>query len=107
MKFNERLYELREDSLMSKTDLAEVLGTTRQMITRYEAGISIPAIDILLAAANHFGVSADYLLGRDDYLTLHRDKNRRHMVFPGELTDTDIEFVKDVVGVMRKRRQRA
>ena len=107
MKFSERLNELREKKLMSKTDLAVILGTTRQMVTRYEDGRSSPAIEVLAKAADCFECSADYLLGRSDCRTLEDDKKRKSLSLPSELTDEDIELVTEMVGVLHKRRLKA
>ena len=105
MKFNMRLCKLREEAFLTKTQLAEILGTTRQMVTRYEKGDSTPTIDVLLTVANHFGVSADFLLGRDDYATLPKDKNQKYVVVPNELTEEDIEIVNDMIYIISKKRK--
>ncbi|MCL2637557.1 MAG: helix-turn-helix domain-containing protein [Oscillospiraceae bacterium] len=104
MKFNRILYELREDKFLSKTKLAKAINTTRQQIAAYESGDATPNIMTFLALAEYFGVSADYLLGRENYVTLSRDKNKRHVFIPDELTDEDCELVKDFVGSLYKRR---
>ena len=92
---------------MSKADLAVILGTTRQMVTRYEDGHSTPAIDVLVKAADCFECPADYLLGRSACRTLEDDKKRKSLSLPGELTDEDIELATEMVGVLHKRRLKA
>jgi transcriptional regulator with XRE-family HTH domain len=104
MKFNEVLRELREDKFLSKTKLAKAVNTTRQQITAYENGDTTPNIVTFFALAEYFGVSADYLLGRKEYVTVQRDKNKRYVFLPDELTDDDYEVVKDMVNSLYRRR---
>ena len=62
----ERLRDLREDHDLKQKDIAEVLGTTQQVYSRYEKGINeIPARHIV-TLCRFYGVSADYVLGLSD-----------------------------------------
>jgi transcriptional regulator with XRE-family HTH domain len=62
MKFQEKLFQLRKERKMSQEDLAEVVGVSRQAVQKWEAGISNPDTDNLVAISNYFGVSLDSLL---------------------------------------------
>ena len=104
MKFKDMLYEIREGKFITRTALAKVINTSRQQISKYESGVSIPSIDVLLKLADYFGVSADYLLGRNDYTTLPKDKKQNYIVFPKELTNEDIDFVRVVINALRSER---
>jgi transcriptional regulator with XRE-family HTH domain len=64
-EFKHRLKELRESRRLNKTQLAEVVGITRQLISAYEKGTSVPNMTVFVIIADYFGVSADYLLGRN------------------------------------------
>ena len=66
MTFGEKLLELRKQNNFSQEELAEKLGVSRQAISRWESGETMPDSPNLLQISNLFGVSADYLL-RDDY----------------------------------------
>ena len=101
MKFSERLYELREDRFLTKTALATILNTSRQQITKYENNISTPTIDVLLKVADYFEVSADWLLGREDF---HKDKKHNPLELPDELTTEDIDYIKITVNALRRER---
>lgn len=59
-----RLKELRTAHNLSQKQLADVLGTTARAISFYENGLREPNIAALIALADYFGVSVDYLLGR-------------------------------------------
>ena len=66
MEFRERLFELRRQAGLSQEELANLLGLTRQAVQKWEAGTSRPDMDNLIALADYFHVSLDYLVaGRE------------------------------------------
>ena len=68
------LRELREDRDLNQRQIAEVLGTTQQVYSRYENGINEMPIRHLRTLCRYYGISADLILN------LHPDddnKNRR------------------------------
>ena len=58
-----RIRELREDHDLSQVKVAEVLGTTQQVYSRYETGENEMPIIHLITLAKFYRVSADYILG--------------------------------------------
>ena len=60
--FGENLMELRKFHNMSQEELAELIGISRQTLSKYETGESLPDIDKCVALANVFGVSVDDLV---------------------------------------------
>ncbi|MDY6367056.1 MAG: helix-turn-helix transcriptional regulator [Clostridia bacterium] len=64
--FKKRLKELRTDKKISQKGLASVIGTNNSSICDWECGRSEPSIETILKLCDFFGVSADYLLGRED-----------------------------------------
>ena len=63
----QRLKELRESREMTQTELAEVLGLkTRRAIGYIEADQRGMDHQQLIAVADYFGVSLDFLTGRTD-----------------------------------------
>ena len=66
MKFEEKLIALRKKNGMSQEELADRLGVSRQAVSRWELGATLPDAPNLLKLSDLFGVSIDYLL-RDDY----------------------------------------
>ncbi|MBP3666825.1 MAG: helix-turn-helix transcriptional regulator [Clostridia bacterium] len=62
--YTKRLRDLREDHDMTQQEIAEILGTSQTMYARYERGANELPIRHLLTLCNHYGVSADYILGR-------------------------------------------
>ncbi len=66
MEHFERLKDLRLERKLSQADLAEVLGTTRQQIGKWELGIQMMGVDKYIKLAKYYNVSLDYLLGLTD-----------------------------------------
>lgn len=66
MFFSERLKSLRKQRGVTQTDLANAIGVVLKQIQRYELGQSEPTLSKLLALADYFDVSLDYLCGRSD-----------------------------------------
>lgn len=72
MFFPSRLKELRKLWNMSQVRAGEIAGITSKQIQRYEAGESEPTLSVLLALADYFNVSLDYLTGRTDNPEVNR-----------------------------------
>lgn len=64
MKFD-RIRELREQSGLSQKEIAAELGMQLTQYRRYENGERKPAIDFLIQIADKYGVTLDYLVGRE------------------------------------------
>lgn len=60
---HEVLKSLREDSEFTQERLAQLLGTTRQQIYKYETGVQDLSSKRLKQYCLVFGVTADYILG--------------------------------------------
>lgn len=65
MKFNEKLTLLRQERGMNMTEFANLLGTSKQVIARYEKGENTPKITTVDHYANVLGVSLQYLINED------------------------------------------
>ncbi len=66
-KFCERLRELRTDNGMSRALLAKTLKVSERLVAYWENGQRECNFDTLIALANLFSTSTDYLLGVKDY----------------------------------------
>ena len=64
MKFKATILELRKLNELSQDEFASKLFVTRQAVSRWENGDTIPNIDTLQLIAETFHVSVDELLGR-------------------------------------------
>ena len=51
---------------LTQADVAAALGVSSVVYSRYETGKRQPSIDMLIQMADIFGVTVDFLLGRQD-----------------------------------------
>ena len=62
----ERLKLLRKEQRVYQRELAEDLGVSVRTYQFYESGHNEPNIKSLIALADFYGVTIDYLVGRTD-----------------------------------------
>lgn len=75
MILSEKIMILRKQKGWSQEQLAERLEVSRQAVSKWESGASVPDLDKILRLSDLFGVSTDYLL---------RDDQEREEVISGE-----------------------
>ena len=66
MLVGEKLKKLRKARGLSQEDLANDLNVSRQSISKWELGESLPDTNHLIRVSDYFGVSLDYLLRDKD-----------------------------------------
>ena len=66
IKFAERLRELRREKKVTQSKMADFLGIKLRSYQNYEGGSRRPDYEGLVALADYFDVTTDYLLGRSD-----------------------------------------
>ncbi len=66
MTYYQRLKDLREDHDLKQGDIAELLQTTRQQVSKWETGTQMMGVDKYVKLAQFYKVSVDYLLGLTD-----------------------------------------
>lgn len=64
--FIDRLKLCRKNLPSTQKQVAESIGTSEQNYQRYERGSQQPTLPVLIALADYFDVSLDYLVGRSD-----------------------------------------
>ncbi|MBQ8741060.1 MAG: helix-turn-helix transcriptional regulator [Clostridia bacterium] len=57
------LKKLREENNLLQKDLAEYLNCSQMTYSRYECGAREISVDVLIALAKFYKVSANYILG--------------------------------------------
>ena len=84
---SEKLYTLRKKSGLSQEQLAEQLGVSRQAISKWESGQSMPESEKLIAISDYFGISLDHLLkevdtqtGDENSCLLHQAERPRWLI---------------------------
>ena len=65
MRLDEKIIYLRKKNGWSQEDLALKLDISRQSVSKWESGMSLPELDKIISMSKLFGVSTDYLL-KDD-----------------------------------------
>lgn len=67
MKLEEKLAYLRKEQGLTQLELAEAVHVTRQAVSRWEVGTSVPTTENLACLSRLYGVSVDDLLnGREE-----------------------------------------
>ena len=72
LKLNEHLKEIRLSRNLTQRQLAENIGASERGVQNYELGTRKPTYDMLIALADYYDVSLDYLVGRTDNPNSHK-----------------------------------
>ena len=64
-KFSENLKHLRESKALSQQELADLIGMSKSSVNMYERGEREPGFETIEVIADFFGVTTDYLFGRN------------------------------------------
>ena len=88
--FGENLIELRKLHNMSQEELAELIGISRQTLSKYETGESLPDIEKCKMIADVFGVLLDDLVkyNKVDNMGLGVPPKGKHMFGMVKVGDT-------------------
>ncbi len=82
---SEQIKELRTAHNLTQVELARELNITKQTVSNWENNNIQPSIDMLINLADYFGVTTDYMLGRntDKYLSVQglNDEEIAHIHF--------------------------
>ena len=62
MTLGEKITDLRKKRGLSQEDLAITLGVSRQAVSKWELGDATPDTDKIIALADYFDVTTDWLL---------------------------------------------
>lgn len=69
--FNKRLRAIRMQKGLTQQKMANYLNIELRSYQKYEQGERAPSLNSLVAIADIFDVSLDYLLCRDDFIQSH------------------------------------
>ena len=94
----EKLLFLREQLNVTQKAVADYIGLSRQAYAHYEFGDRYPDLKTLCKLADFFGVSVDYLLGRESCnLALSPPPSEYQRIYesqPRETQENILEFMK-------------
>ncbi len=80
---------------MTQQELAKKLGITRSSVNAWELGISIPSTQYVIALAQLFQVSTDYLLGMDNSATMRISG----------LSEADVQLIIGIISRLKEKNQ--
>lgn len=66
MKLEEKPVLLRKEKGITQLELAEAVKVSRQAVSKWESGGSLPSTESLRGLSELYGVSVDYLLNEDE-----------------------------------------
>ena len=58
--------KIRQDNKLSQEQFAEMVGVTRQAVSRWEMGVSVPNINTLILISEKFAIPVDEMLKSGD-----------------------------------------
>ena len=92
MTLGQRIQELRRGRGLSQEGLGDLLGVSRQAISKWESDITIPEVDKLIAISRQFDISVGYLLGVGEACTAAPEQEVSQ-----ELTERELAAVEAIV----------
>ncbi len=85
MTISEKIIKMRKEQGLSQEAFAEKLGVSRQSVSKWESGASIPDTEKILSMSELFGVSTDYLLkDREEVTPIVEEKEEEREAFISE-----------------------
>ena len=100
MNFAEKLYTLRTQGGYSQEGLAEKLNVSRQAVSKWETGPTLPETDKLIAISELFNVSIDSLLIDSINLNTFESMDRILVKFLSSARDMD-DISEELLDIMR------
>ncbi|MBD5463814.1 MAG: helix-turn-helix transcriptional regulator [Lachnospiraceae bacterium] len=100
MNFAEKLLKLRTQCGYSQEALAEKLNVSRQAVSKWELGTTLPETDKVITISEFFNVSTDYLLKDKFQLSNNDSLDRVVLKFLGSAQDMD-NISKELVEIMK------
>ncbi len=96
----DKIIDLRKKQGWSQEQLANELGVSRQSVSKWESGMSIPDLDKIIKISSIFGVSTDYLL--KDELETQAPSETSHIDDEMTLRKVDAEEANSYMNTVEK-----
>lgn len=104
MTVGNRLKMLRLGKRLTMQEVASKIGLAKSSYASYEGGYRNPPIDKLVALAQLFHVSTDYLLGLTEIPDSVESLQEQHLQWDGiRLSEKELEIVHQVVSLMTEK----
>lgn len=91
------LRNLRAQKGVSQSELARYLGVARSTVCQYEANRREPDNETLSKLADYFGVTVDYILGREEKRPLKSEKGKWIPVYGEIAAGIPIEAIENII----------
>ena len=100
MNIGDKLLFLRNRSGCSQETLADALDVSRQTVSKWELGQSLPDAEKIVAISNFFSVTTDFLLRDTSPVQIEKNLDRIVIEFANSASDLD-KISKDLVDIAR------
>ena len=110
--FNDTIRILRQEKSLTTDDVAKAIGVSGSAYRNYERGERSPSFEILVKLADFYGVTTDYLLGRepapDPFGEMRIDPNDekavldRYMSFPPQTRAVLLDALRQLAGELER-----
>ncbi len=98
MTIGEHIMVIRKQKGLSQGELGKRIGTSWDIIGRYERGVITPSIEVIIKIADELQVSIDYLVGKT---TLQLDRSTLNRIEDiGQLPDIEKAHVFKVLDAL-------
>jgi len=86
-----RIKRMRMRHGISQQQLGDLIGVTKVSVCGYETGTRTPNVETLESIADAFGISIDYLLGRE--VPIINDENKKYV---GSISVDDVMLIQEL-----------
>lgn len=91
LDIGKKIRSLRQQKGLSQIDLAKIIGVSKSTMSNYERNYSTPDPDVVVALANYFNVSIDYLYDYDER-PIHPNLTKENTLYQTKYSLTKDEY---------------
>lgn len=91
--FANRITSLRKEKGLSQKEVAISLGVSQALLSHYEKGVRECGLDFVVSCADFFGVTTDYLLGRQDSKYGLINEEEKYLLLETDTDEIDMQLV--------------
>lgn len=91
MLIGKRIKDLRLERDMSQQELGDAIGVTKVSVCGYENGTRTPSLDTFAIISDIFGITSDYLLGRE--IPVIHEETKEYL---GSVSEDDLILINEL-----------
>ena len=95
-QFSENLKKIRKENNLSQEQLADLLGVSRQAVSKWESSTAYPEMDKILALCEKFDMNIDDLLHKDIREVKGEEESKKKL---NQYIDNFLEFVTNTINM--------